>query len=560
MQCYNDNDIFIFGFSRGAYVARFLAEMLDHVGLLSAGNEEMARFAWKAFSQWQEREDNTEEEKKKKNEMLEFLQAFRGTFSRPVRRIRFLGLFDTGEPPRLLLICLMIDHDVVNSVPRFENAWMKRKKFPYTARSTAKVIRHAVSIDERRAKFRQDLISESKSSQPRKKALESQRGRETGVKDNRTARREKPYPGNQDRFRRKSRIRGPAAEDKFARQQSGVHEDFLDPRRNTQPRINTTSPGGITTSDGDASSIASGVTSVASFQPRNHPDDDDEEDEAQSQDIEELWFPGCHADLGGGWPLANGEESPLSHAPLVWMVREAQRAGLDFDEESMLKFNCCDENYRIPSDGLDDQSQPALDMPEIQITSSPTQEKPDLFRSPKSEKAESGWAAGLEPEKPGQSDFHRRLLASSTKGVLHDCLQFNNGLTIGSVLSWKMMEYLPFRRMDLRPDGSWKAITFPLPMGETRDIPENAWIHHSAIRRMEANEEYRPGNLIIGGGGRGIRKAPKELGMGKWLVYKAAGDAVGMTYVRKGPSLENQKDKEEFGKSEKRAANGHGSD
>ena len=44
MQAYNfDEDIYFFGFSRGAYVARFLAEMLDHVGLLSSGNEEMAR-------------------------------------------------------------------------------------------------------------------------------------------------------------------------------------------------------------------------------------------------------------------------------------------------------------------------------------------------------------------------------------------------------------------------------------------------------------------------------------------------------------------------------------
>jgi len=49
MRYYNvGDDIYLFGFSRGAYTARFLAEMLDHVGLLSAGNEEMARFAWKA--------------------------------------------------------------------------------------------------------------------------------------------------------------------------------------------------------------------------------------------------------------------------------------------------------------------------------------------------------------------------------------------------------------------------------------------------------------------------------------------------------------------------------
>lgn len=53
MRYYNvGDDIFLFGFSRGAYTARFLAEMLDHVGLLSAGNEEMATFAWKAFERW----------------------------------------------------------------------------------------------------------------------------------------------------------------------------------------------------------------------------------------------------------------------------------------------------------------------------------------------------------------------------------------------------------------------------------------------------------------------------------------------------------------------------
>lgn len=45
MRYYNDGDaIYFFGFSRGSYTARFLAQMLDYVGLLSAGNEEMLRF------------------------------------------------------------------------------------------------------------------------------------------------------------------------------------------------------------------------------------------------------------------------------------------------------------------------------------------------------------------------------------------------------------------------------------------------------------------------------------------------------------------------------------
>lgn len=104
-------------------VARFLAEMIDYVGLLSHGNEEMVIFAWKAFSQWQSRHhDDSPEGREKRHEMYRFMKGFRETFSRPVKRIRFLGLFDT-----------------VNSVPRFETAWMQRSKFPYTARSSAKV-------------------------------------------------------------------------------------------------------------------------------------------------------------------------------------------------------------------------------------------------------------------------------------------------------------------------------------------------------------------------------------------------------------------------------------
>ena len=419
---------------------------------------------------------------------------------------------------------------------------MKRTKFPYTAKSRAKVIRHAVSIDERRAKFRSDLISGAKVSQPRHKHhhLHHRRGRGNATSD----RRDNPKPEGEDRFRRKSRVRAPMTEDKFAHQPTYAHGDHLDPRSGTQARLRSTSPTANSGKDLETSSIASG-TSTTSFQPGNHPEDDEEEaDELEEQDIEELWFPGCHADLGGGWPVADGE-APLSHAPLVWMVREAQRAGLDFDADKMLKFNCCDEDFNIPSHGLTENAPPP---PDIRIDiPSPTDERPDLFRNPKSEKEQPGWAAGLEPETRGQSNFHKHLLASSTKGVLHDCLEFNNGLGIGSVLSWKLMEYMPFRRMDLRPDGSWKAITFPLPMGEVRDIPESAWIHHSAIRRMEANEDYRPGNLIIGGGGRGVRKAPKEKGMGEWQVLKGEGDAVGMTYVRKGFDPEKKLDKEKNG-------------
>ena len=295
-------------------------------------------------------------------------------------------------------------------------------------------------------------------------------------------------------------------------------------------------------SDNDGSSVHS-VTSQNSFEPGRHPDDDDDDDEAAEQSIEELWFPGGHADLGGGWPLSDGEESPLSHGPLVWMVREAQRAGLEFDPQNMIQLKCCDEDFNMAPPAL--VTAQGLPIPEVQITSSPeTPNHPDLFRNPHSDVEKIGWAPGLQPEAPQQSKFHQNLHTAATKGVLHDCLVFNNGLSRGSVISWKVMEYMPFRRMDLRPDGSWKAISLPLPMGETRDIPDNAWIHHSAIKRMQADENYRPGNLIIGGGGRGVRRAPKEMGLGEWVVLKNEGDPIGEVYVRKGPSLNKKMDKE----------------
>lgn len=56
-------------------------------------------------------------------------------------------------------------------------------------------------------------------------------------------------------------------------------------------------------------------------------------------------------------------------------------------------------------------------------------------------------------------------------------------------------------------------VSWPLPRGETRDMAETCLIHNSVVKRMRADPTYRPGNLIVGGGGRGVRKAPEEYGM-----------------------------------------------
>ena len=216
------------------------------------------------------------------------------------------------------------------------------------------------------------------------------------------------------------------------------------------------------------------------------------------------------------------------------MVREAQKAGLPFDDDKLRSLSCIEEpsgetvNLDLATDDIHDQS-----IPQVQVTGA---ESSDLSM-PKAEAASTVIDQGSL-----QSAFRQALIDSATTSTLHDCLVFGGGLKAGGVLWWNFMEYLPFRRMDLQPDNSWKSISWPLPKGEVRDIPEGALIHHSALRRMESNEDYRPGNLIIGGGGRGVRKAPKELGMGSWEVVREKGDLVGEVVVRRGRAGEEEED------------------
>lgn len=147
------------------------------------------------------------------------------------------------------------------------------------------MIRHAVGIDERRAKFRQDLVEKvvgGPTRQPSFKMEKLLKRRKRGTEGGREG--HQNGHGDHQVFQNRS---GPRHH-RF----SGSHERL--------PSISD-----------DKDSIASLDT---------HDRDDDDSDETVEQDIEEVWFPGAHGDIGGGWDLPDGEE-PLSHGPLVWMVR-----------------------------------------------------------------------------------------------------------------------------------------------------------------------------------------------------------------------------------------------
>jgi uncharacterized protein (DUF2235 family) len=191
-----DDRVFLFGFSRGAYTVRVLAGLLHALGLLPRGHHNLVPYVMKLFAAVRKHVSSAEDSQWN---YWKLCNQFRQTFARPVQEgsdnrsfaVHFLGVWDT-----------------VSSV-----GWVwDPVRFPFTAQNpSVKTIRHAVSIDERRWFFRQNLLQPS-------------------------------------------------------------------------------------------------------------PD----------QDFRELWFPGVHADVGGGYPLADGA---LWRGPFEWILGEAESAHLCVDPE-----------------------------------------------------------------------------------------------------------------------------------------------------------------------------------------------------------------------------------
>lgn len=197
-----DDRLFIFGFSRGAYTARAVTALLHGYGLLGPGNDALVPYAIRLL--WRANEARTDKEK---TAYFALANDFRASLSVAECRPHFLGVWDT-----------------VSSV-----GWIANQlSLPYThSLPDIGIVRHAVSIDERRAFFRTNLVA-------------------------------------------------------------------LDPAR----------------------------------------------------DMQEVWFPGVHCDVGGGYAEA---ESGLSKIALRWMIDEARIAGMTFDgNRVVLVLGQSGEGYAAP--------------------------------------------------------------------------------------------------------------------------------------------------------------------------------------------------------------------
>lgn len=129
METFEEGDrVYLFGFSRGAYTVRALGGLLDGYGLLYRGNEGHLQYAWNEYV----RQHND-----RKRHHVQPNQRFKETFSRPGFCIHFMGIWDT-----------------VSSV-----GWISSplRLFSVAHNSIIQTGRHAISIDERRCFYRNNL-------------------------------------------------------------------------------------------------------------------------------------------------------------------------------------------------------------------------------------------------------------------------------------------------------------------------------------------------------------------------------------------------------------------
>jgi hypothetical protein len=141
------DEIFIFGFSRGAFAARSLVGLIKHAGLLRKDAEALIPDVTKAYHRLRRGEKHQE-----------FLDSVRSKMQEPQVRIRFLGVWDTvgalGAP-------IWGGDFSLNPLP-----WMKSRFHDVDALDIVDEAFHAVAIDEQRAAYTPRLIPPEPKLQP----------------------------------------------------------------------------------------------------------------------------------------------------------------------------------------------------------------------------------------------------------------------------------------------------------------------------------------------------------------------------------------------------------
>ncbi|MCJ1471653.1 hypothetical protein MMC13_000293 [Lambiella insularis] len=220
----------------------------------------------------------------------------------------------------------------------------------------------------------------------------------------------------------------------------------------------------------------------------------------KDEDIKEVWFPGNHGDVGGGWQAVDPAKKKL---PKTFLER--------------LKSIIRSEQ---PEDASEDASKDFYQLSDIPLKW--MIDELEHLDHRQDENSKIKWSVA-------KDGFLKHFMERSDDALssdIHDTRRFGGGSSWGKVVFWNFMgmlslrtlnlqtplfepylltifsttEYLPFTKrwvyvMD-KIGYRWQYVTFPLNKGGTRDIPEGAFFHHSVLERMRKFKSYRPENTV----------------------------------------------------------------
>ncbi|KAG8944216.1 hypothetical protein FRC04_002083 [Tulasnella sp. 424] len=459
--------ICLFGFSRGAYTARCLAGMLHKVGLLPKSNEEQISFAYKKYK------DTTPNGKLA-------ARCFKAAFSRDVC-IEFMGVWDTVSSVGVL-----------------------SRHLPFTAsNTTVKTFRHALALDEHRAKFKPNPWHRSA---PTAAAAKNDPDKGTPVVPKPTR------PGSLlERISDGVKHVGDGVRQevaKFGEVFENVVGDVVEGKirhRRTVLRKRT-----VFSVDSDA--IDDGH-------------DDDECEGHFATDVKEVWFAGCHADVGGG-SASNNQTNTLANPSLMWMVNEifASQAPILFKSNAFADIPALETVIITLSDRTPYHRPqlPAFSLLTTLVTTKKGAEWRDTCRSPAVEEytrgsnsGQSKWdlirtlsASGLTAAttigKDGRISIQRPsapILIEESPNGKGDLDSSNDGITVVQVFeddpikdanaemfdqlekrwAWWILEFVPLWQYHQDNEGHWHK-GFYCNRGRPREIQDPNPLFHSSVK------------------------------------------------------------------------------
>ncbi|KAM0359401.1 hypothetical protein HYE67_008148 [Fusarium culmorum] len=233
-----------------------------------------------------------------------------------------------------------------------------------------------------------------------------------------------------------------------------------------------------------------------------------QEEEEKAEDIREVWFPGNHGDIGGGWPAMPELVEPDK---MPWYKRLA-----------------CVFKSMKPDDVTADLKNHDLQMSDMALD---WMIREVTLVGEKNKKCAVNWCHTAKQFRKSMDDMTILEKENKTKvqkyvieGFKHDTLRFGYGSSFFKVIFWNFMEMLPgIPRWELNDkpvkeaEKGWESWRWTPNFGSFRDIPRKAVLHNSLIERLNVESaKYHPKNnhgdgapCLLGPGKKGVARMKK---------------------------------------------------